>query len=648
MSPLTPARAAAPAPRTPLRLWPGVTAVVLAVLVTVFLPIVAPRLGLFAIAAGAAGGLLILVWWLFFSRAPWAERLGALVLMVVGAFATSFLVHQSLATGLYYVFVIPAMTFALVAWAAGTRRLGRAPRLAWLAPAIGLGCLALMAVRLNGVSNTQRADLAWRWTPTAEEQLLAQLAKEPAAIHHDPASKAETEIASETEAETEIETESDGETADQSEAETATENAVETDTDLPVPHQDSGAPSTAPRSVEPQPEWPGFRGPNRDGVVHGSRIATDWSQSPPVELWRRAIGPAWSSFAVAGDRVYTQEQLGENETVSCYDLRSGAPVWRHGDPVRFWEAAGGAGPRATPTLHDGRVYSLGATGVLNALDATDGSVVWSRDVPTDAQKSVPFWGFAGSPLVVGDALIIGAAGKLVSYDLATGDLRWIGPKGSGYSSPQAATIDGVEQILILNGPGVVSVEPADGRELWKYERPGDSIVQPSVMDDGSVLVGGNGSGMGSGEPGLRHITVTRGSGEWSAERGAGGWTVEESWTSNGLKPYFSDFVLHRGHAYGFDGAILASIDLADGSRKWKGGRYGNGQLVLLADQDLLLVLSEKGELALVDASPAQFTERARFKAIDGKTWNHPAVAGDIVLVRNSEEMAAFRVSPAGG
>ena len=377
-----------------------------------------------------------------------------------------------------------------------------------------------------------------------------------------------------------------------------------------------------------------------------SSIATDWSSAPPVELWRREVGPGWSSFAIDGGRVYTQEQLGEEELVTCYDLETGEPIWTHRDAARFYEAAGGAGPRATPELHDGRVYTVGATGIVNALDARDGSVVWSRNVAADAAKMVPDWGIAGSPLVWGDALIVAAAGKPVSYDLATGEPRWVGPKGAGYSSPQLATIDGVEQIVILNGIGAVSVDPADGRELWKYEWSGDGIIQPAVLDDGSLLISGVGSGMGGGDPGLRRIAVQRGAGDWSAERGGGGWTVEERWTSAGLKPFFNDFVVHEGHAYGFDGAILSCIDLADGARKWKGGRYGSGQLVVLADQDLLLVLSEKGELALVDATPGQFTERARSKAIDGKTWNHPALAGDVVLVRNSAEMAAFRLKRA--
>ena len=202
-------------------------------------------------------------------------------------------------------------------------------------------------------------------------------------------------------------------------------------------------------------------------------------------------------------------------------------------------------------------------------------------------------------------------------------------RGEGYSSPHLATIDGVAQILLMSTAGTTSVAPADGKQLWQHPWRGSPIVQPAVTADGDVLI------VASTGSGTRRLAVTHGPGEWK---------VEERWTSSGLKPYFNDFVVHEGHAYGFDGRILASIDLENGTRKWKGGRYGNGQLVLLPDQDLLLVLSEEGELALVKATPDQFTEVARFKAIEGKTWNHPVVVGDVLLVRNGEEMAAFRLS----
>ncbi|HEU4508748.1 MAG TPA: PQQ-binding-like beta-propeller repeat protein, partial [Pyrinomonadaceae bacterium] len=301
------------------------------------------------------------------------------------------------------------------------------------------------------------------------------------------------------------------------------------------------------------------------------------------------------------------------------------------DKARFFESNAGAGPRSTPTLSNGRVYTLGATGILNVLDATNGKVLWTRNVASETSTKLPFWGFSASPLVVGDVVIVAVSGQLVAYDAASGNRRWLGPSvGDSYSSPHLASIDGVNQILLMSGAGVTSISPADGKQIWDHKWSSNSIVQPAISTGGEVLIT-------SQDNGTRSIAVTR---------GQGGWTVKERWTSNGLKPYFNDFVIHKGHAYGFDGRILSCIDLKDGQRKWKGGRYGNGQLVLLPDQDLLLVLSEEGELALAGATPDQFTEIAKIQAIQGKTWNHPVLVGDILLVRNAEEMAAFRLSRA--
>jgi outer membrane protein assembly factor BamB len=231
-----------------------------------------------------------------------------------------------------------------------------------------------------------------------------------------------------------------------------------------------------------------------------------------------------------------------------------------------------------------------------------------------------------------DLVIIAVAGQLVA-DVRSGNPRWFGPpEGDGYSSPHLMTIDGVAQILLLRGRRTTSVAPSDGTVLWEHSgEPGVSIVQPAQAEDGDVLIAA-GDAMGGG--GMRRIAVAR---------GPAGWTVGERWTSRGLKPYFNDFVVHKGHAFGFDGRILSCINLADGTRTWKGGRYGNGQLVLLPDQDVLLVLSEEGELALVGATTDQFKELARFPALEGKTWNHPVLVGDVLLVRNGQEMAAFRL-----
>jgi outer membrane protein assembly factor BamB len=442
-----------------------------------------------------------------------------------------------------------------------------------------LACGVFTLLRTGGMSGDGDSDFHWRWTPTPEERLLA-LADDELAAHR-----------------------------------------------------------STPTAANPGANWPGFRGPDRDGIVRGVQIATDWSRSPPDELWRRPIGPGWSSFAVRGDLLYTQEQRGEDEIVACYRVTTGQPVWRHHDAARFWESNAGAGPRATPTISNGHVYTLGATGIVNALDAADGAVVWSRNAASDTGVKVPSWGFASSPLVVDDVVIVATGGRLVAYDLATGKPRWLGPAGgSGYSSPHLATIDNVKQILLLDGDGAISVAPATGTQFWKYPWPSDGIVQPALTADGGVLIG-TGSGMGAGAGmGVRRIAVAH---------GPGGWTVEESWTSVGLKPYFNDFVIHKDHAFGFDGSILACIDVANGKRKWRGGRYGHGQIILLPDQDLLLVLSEIGELALVAATPDQFEELALFPAIEGKTWNHPVLVGDMLLARNGQEMVAFRLSLAG-
>jgi outer membrane protein assembly factor BamB len=597
--------------RSPLRLWPGVTLVALQWLIVCGVMLLAPDQTGVAIIVGIAAGLLVLLWWLFLSRASWVERFSAAALVVLAVVVVKPFIHQSIANGMMgfmrFVYGMPLMSLALVTWAAATR--GRAATLRRRSMAVLLlACLPLALVRTNGLSGSARSDFEWRWTPTAEERLLARGADESPATITPPRESAPKLPSSESGAKVQ-------ELRDSAPATTEPTSAL------------------VERRVDGPVDWPGFRGPARDGVVRGVHVETDWVKTPPVALWRHPIGPGWSSFAVAGDVVYTQEQRGEEEVVSAYLLKTGAAVWRHRDRARFWESNAGPGPRATPTLDNGRVYTLGATGILNALDARGGSVVWSRNAVTDTGKEIPDWGIASSPLVVDDTVIVATAGWLAAYDAGTGEPRWFGPKeGSGYSSPHLVTIDGVQQVVLVNGSGVIAVAPADGKVLWKHEWPGDSIVQPVVVAGRDLLIG-SGSGL-AGKSGVVRIGVARAGDTW---------TVTERWTSTGLKPYFNDFVVHDNHAFGFDGGILACIDLENGARTWKGGRYGHGQLVLLPEQNLLLVLSEEGEVALVSASADKFTEVAKFSALEGKTWNHPVLVGDTLLVRNGEQMAAFRL-----
>jgi outer membrane protein assembly factor BamB len=604
--------------RRPLRTWPVLAIAALYAAIVMIGPMVSddisPSLAL--LLGGVVSALLLIVWWMFFSRAPWFERIGVLALMAIAVAVTRMGVDISIAGGaqggLGYILGVVCYAAAIGVWAVVTSgKSDQTRRLALIPVLLVVGLAPMLAIRTEGIMGGGFL-LAWRWTPTAEERLLA-LGEEPLKPLAAPVAAAEPVPAS---------------------AAPATELPVAAPVNTTPLATTPAAPPVAEMVVEA--EWPGFRGPSRDGVIRHVQIKTDWNQSPPTQMWRRPIGPGWSSFSVRGDLLYTQEQRGEEEIVGCYRVSTGEPVWRHRDPIRFYESNGGAGPRGTPTIDGNRIFALGATGMLNALDAATGKVLWQHNAATDTKREVPMWGISSSPLVVDDHVIVSLYGTLAAYDKATGALKWIGPlHGGSYSSPHLLTVNGVRQVVILSAPGAVSVNPKDGSLFWEHKWEGGAIVQPGITPEGDILINGMAA---TGGLGTRRLAVKQSSDAWQ---------VEERWTSNGLKPYFNDLVIHKGHAYGFDGAILSAIDLSDGKRKWKGGRYGQGQMLVLADQDLLLVISEEGELALVSATPDQYKELARIPALNAKTWNHPVIVNDVLLIRNGEEMVAYRLPLAG-
>ncbi len=561
-----------------VRVWPGVVIVILQWLIRFVIPgfvheDIVTQIGVFG---GLLGGLALVVWWLFFSRAPRSDRWIAIVLMIAALFATSQLIDKSIKTAMvgmmFIIYSIPVLSLAFVAWAVASQHLSRGLQRITMVATILLATGFWAFLRTDGMDADAQHDFAWRWAKTAEEKLMTQATGKSQMMPLDSATLA-------TEA-----------------------------------------------------EWPGFRGRNRDGIVHGVRIKTDWSASPPVEIWRNPIGPGCSSFAVHGNLLFTQEQRGENEMVTCYKLDTGEPVWVHSDSARFWDSHAGAGPRSTPTLSGSRVYTLGATGILNVLNASDGSVVWSRNAVYDAKIKVLPWGFTSSPLVIDSMVIVALSGKLAAYDIVNGKPLWFGPDGgNSYSSPHLLTIDGVQQVILMSHSGALSVEPDSGKQLWKYAWPvEDRILQPAVLSEGELLLAGEYNS-------LRRIKVSYSQDNWS---------VKKLWESSEMKLNFNDIVIHKGYAYGFDGPKIACTDIKDGRCLWQGKPY-RGWLVLLADQDLLLLLTEKGELALVEANPLRFRELARIPAIKGKTWNHPVLVGDIMIVRNNQEMAAYRLALAG-
>jgi outer membrane protein assembly factor BamB len=562
-----------------LRLWPGIIIVILQWLIRFGIPNIVPgdTLTQYGVFGGLLGGLAVVIWWAFFSRAPRFERWVAVVVMIVSLVLTSQFLDKSIATAMmgmmFVIYSIPVLSLAFVVWAVASRNLSAGLRRVTMLTTILLSTGFWVFLRTDGMDAEAHHDFAWRWAKTAEERLVAQNGNRKISVPLDSATMVK------------------------------------------------GA------------EWPGFRGHNRDGIIHGVNIRTDWVKSPPVEMWRQPIGPGCSSFAVHGNLLFTQEQRGENEMVTCYKLSTGEPVWSHSDKARFWDSHAGAGPRSTPTLTGGRVYSLGATGILNVLNAADGTVVWSRNAASDARIKVLPWGFTSSPLVINDVVIVALSGKLAAYNITNGKPLWYGTDGgNSYSSPHLVTIDGVQQVILMSHSGALSIEPGSGKQLWKYTWPvEDRILQPAVISEGEFLLAGEYNS-------IRRINVSSTQGNW---------TVKERWESVEMKLNFNDIVIHKGYAYGFDGPKIACTDIKNGKCIWRGNPY-RGWILLLADQDLLLLLSEKGELALVDANPSDFKELARFPAIKGKTWNHPVLVGDILLVRNNLEMAAFRLPLSGG
>ena len=397
----------------------------------------------------------------------------------------------------------------------------------------------------------------------------------------------------------------------------------------------------ANRAPDPAPPyWTGFRGASRDGHYQERPILTSWPSAPLDSargglspLWKQPVGGGHASFAIANGRAFTVEQRGDEEVATAYDLRSGRELWAHGWRGAFRESMGGDGPRATPTWHDGLVYALGAEGELRALRENDGRQLWQTNILTDAGASNLEWGMAASPLVVDDLVIVAPGGRsgrsVLAYDRGSGRQVWgaLDDKAS-YAAPQLATIHGFRQVLIFTSSRLASLRPEDGTLLWDFEWRGGggagiNVAQPIVLGDRVFISTGYGVG----------------SAMLQVNRSADTWSAQELWRSSRMKNQFTSSVHHEGFLYGLDEGILACLDASTGERCWKAGRYGDGQVLLAGGH--LIVSTDAGDLVLVPATPAGHQELARSPALTSRTWNHPAIADGILLVRNSNEMAAF-------
>jgi outer membrane protein assembly factor BamB len=379
-------------------------------------------------------------------------------------------------------------------------------------------------------------------------------------------------------------------------------------------------------------DFPQFYGPDRNAVLPGPRLARDWNTQPPREIWRREVGEGWSSFAVVGNAAVTMEQRGDQEVVVRYDLRSGEQIWVHSDAAPFDTTVGGRGPRATPTIADGRVYAMGSTGLLTCLELGSGALVWQRRLLDEYQTRQPDWGMPASPLIVDDLVVVplGFYGQaVVAHQRETGAPVWKAAVENGsYSTPILTTLAGRRQLMMINRGSVTAHEPESGELLWTYDwpEPGERVTPPLLMGDDRILVSA-GYGVGS-----RLLQI---------RKEGTGLAVDEIWRSPRLKSKFAPTVVHEGVVYGLDDGVLVALDPGTGERLWKRGRYGHGQLLLVGD--LLLIQAEKGDVVLVEATPEEHRELTRFTAFDSKTWNPPALSGRYLLVRNNLEAACYEL-----
>ncbi len=410
-------------------------------------------------------------------------------------------------------------------------------------------------------------------------------------------------------------------------------------------------------------DWPQFNGPHRDGRLDSVRAHTSWEpgqqhkltdfdRRPPRELWRHPVGPAWSSFAVVDDFAFTQEQRGPDEAVVCYDARTGEQLWVHLDPnQRFENLLTGVGPRATPTVYDSRVYTLGATGILNCLAARTGTVLWSKNAVADAGVEPPPFGLVGSPLVYDDLVVVnpggprqtlegtGTSGRaVVAYDRLTGKEMWqAGDCPAAYASPILATLCGVKQVIVFDALGAAGHDAKDGKQLWRspvwtnefHNNAAEPIVLTDAAGESAVFLS---SGYGTGSV------------LFDVKQSGKTWSVSERWRApNKFKLKFNSAVVRDGALYGLDEGALACLDLATGHQRWKQGRYGYGQILMFAN--VLFVISEDGDAVFLDVASGNPVEVARFHALDGKTWNHPAYSKGRLYLRNAEEAACYDLEP---
>ncbi len=396
-------------------------------------------------------------------------------------------------------------------------------------------------------------------------------------------------------------------------------------------------------------DWPRFRGADVNGKT--SIAGVELSKKMRVnELWRHKAGPSWGSIIHVGGYLFTMEQRGEKETVVCLKAETGQEVWSYGYDARFIDMTqvSGVGPRSTPTFHNGVLYSVGGLGQVSAIDTSDGSLIWKRDLLADTKGEVPQWGYSSSAFVDDRFCFVTGNGEdsesvdTICYDSKTGSIQWAGVgSGLSYSSPQVVELFGKRQVLSMiaqtkrekKGDDIVSRDYETGELLWRYrgQATGNAMVTPLFIPPDRIL-------MGDGSDGAAMLQISR-----DSSRGVEEWTVRRLWSQNRLLPEFSDFVVQTDRVLGISKGLLTALNVDDGKLLWKKFRFGGGQIIELEDANLILAIAESGKLSLIKTDSKSAEVLLEWDGVSGKTWNHPILIDNRIYVRNSEEMACHEI-----
>lgn len=382
-------------------------------------------------------------------------------------------------------------------------------------------------------------------------------------------------------------------------------------------------------------DWPQWRGPTRSGISAETELLTAWPKEGPPVLWQQPIGEGYSSFAVAGGRVFTMTQDGEDEAVVCWDADTGEELWRFRYPCRYLNSYGN-GPRSTPTVDGTLVYTVGATGLLHCLktnpQTSKGEKVWGVDLLKAFGAEIREWGVAFSPLIEGDLIYTNPGGpdgnSLVALNKFTGDVVWKNlDDTAGFSSPIAVTLAGERQILFLTATGLTGVSPETGELFWRFpwETPYDCNIATPIAVNDYVFISSDYN---------RGCALVR-----VEKQGEGSFEARRVYENRRMRNHFSSCVFIEDHLYGFDQTFLTCMEFRTGRVCWKQRGFKKGSLVVADGR--LIILGGNGKLAVAEASPEGYREQASFRISTGKCWTLPVPANGRLYVRDANRVVCL-------